>query len=190
MPNLIPWALCGRDWQPATAQSAGVEPVLSPPAVLGNIADELELASKSADLVYLNLHGYPGQPYYLGQDGDNKPTALSAELVASFDWSGVVVFAEVCWSAADGGSPIARAFLDRGARAFVGSTSEAYGRINRVGIFDGEADRLGHLFRLALGHNLDPQRALDLAKRWLRFLSYPLDELDRATLESFICLRK
>lgn len=184
------WAYCGRDWVEATRYSAGVEGseklVTCPPADVNSI--DLRRAAE-ADLVYLNLHGFLEQPYFYGQHNKRfGPTALSAEVVRRFDWSGVVVFAEVCFSAANGGSSIARAFLECGARAFVGSTSEAFGRVRPVTFFDGEADRLGHFFRFCLANGMDPESALKAAKRWLRLLSIPLDADDQATLDSFICL--
>jgi hypothetical protein len=180
------WSYCASDWRRATTAAGGVTPYLSPPE-----SDEtIDLAkATTAGMVYLNLHGYPDQPYYYGQrDGVTGPTALSAEHVAKHDWSNVVVFAEVCFSTANGGSEIAKAFLANGAKAFIGSTTEAYGRI-RPTLWDGEADRLAYLFRVVYGRKTDkPLYALTLAKRLLAAMSYPLDADDRATLESFICL--
>lgn len=180
------WALCGADWRRATAAAGGVQPTTSPPF---NAGDDLVKAA-AADLVYLNLHGFDGQPHYYGQQGGIVgPTAVTADMVARHDWSGVVVFAEVCFSAKDGGGPIARAFLDGGARAFIGSTTVAYGRINPV-IWDGEADRLVHIFRkyMQLRPNASPARLLLQAKNMLAKLSWPLDHDDHMTLNSFVCL--
>lgn len=186
MPGLAVWAYCGLDWQRATAYSAGIEPVTCPPVDQHSV--DLAKAA-AADLVYLNLHGFFGQPYFYGQGGRRfGPTALNPEQVRRMDWRGAVVFAEVCFSAANGGSAIAAAFLESGARAFVGSVTEAFGRVRPVRLLDGEADRLGHFFRLCLGKGLEPAQALKVAKRWLRVLSYPLDDDDRATLASFVCL--
>ena len=180
------WSYCAADWRRATKAAGGVTPLLSPPE-----SDETIDLTKAttADMVYLNLHGFPEQPYLYGQkDGVIGPTALSADHIAKHDWSNVVVFAEVCFSAADGGGEIAKAFLKRGAKAFVGSTTEAYGRM-RPTLWDGEADRLAYLFRMAYGNYPGQSlRALTIAKRVLAAMSFPLDADDRATLESFICL--
>lgn len=161
-------------------------PVTSPPVA----AKDLDLTKAAdADIVYLNLHGFEGQPHYYGQrDGTIGPTALTAEQALRHKWRGVTVFAEVCYSAANGGGPIARAFLSRGA-AFVGSTTEAYGRL-RMTWWDGEADRLMWLFRHAHDREPDPAKALTIAKRWLHITSWPLDDDDRATLRSFVCLTR
>lgn len=180
------WSYCGLDWVEASRQAGGVEPITCPPDMA--ITVDLKPATK-ADIVYLNLHGYAGQPYLYGQSGGKVgPTALTAAQIEAHRWDGIVVFAEVCWSAVDGGGDIARAFLDNGAKAFIGSTTEAYGRIRMTRWLDGEADRLMQLFRFVCSHQGDPAKALDIAKRWLRLLSWPLDKDDRATLESFICL--
>lgn len=179
------WSYCGRDWIRATRAAGAVEPLTSPPLDAETIGSKLAQATAAA-IVYLNLHGFKGQAHYYGQaNGFAGPTALTASLVAEHDWSDCVIFCEVCYSAADGGDPIARAFLANGARAVIGSTTEAYGRI-RPTLIDGEADRLMWLFRRA--YKGDPTRALEIAKRWLRFISWPLDSDDRKTLESFICL--
>lgn len=180
------WAYCAHDWRKATRQAGGVIPITSPPAEAG--AQNLTKAA-TADIVYLNLHGFAGQPYLYGQQaGAIGPTALTPEDVAAHKWHGVV-FAEVCYSAADGGGPIAQAFLESGARAFIGSTTEAYGRV-RMTWWDGEADRLMWLFRHAYTEERTPQQALSLAKRALRIMSWPLDEDDKQTLRSFVCLER
>jgi hypothetical protein len=191
------YTLSGYDWRRAAQAAGGVAPVTSPPAE----AETLDLAAATkANIFYLNLHGFIGQSFYYGQRyNEIGPTALTLELVSRYRWDGVVIFAEVCFSAAGGGGPIARRFLENGAKAFIGSVSEAYGRIRATGLreilrgqgLDGEADRLMALFRLAYGHSRcgDPGRALELAKRWLSFVSFPHSAADKATLESFICLR-
>lgn len=183
------WAYSAADWWRATRLAAGVNPVVSPPFHHENMADELAQAARS-DLVYLNLHGFAGQDNLFGQlDEMIGPTALTPQLVAEYDWHGAVIYAEVCFSAAGGGGVLARAFLQHGAAAFIGSTSEAYGRV-RPSLFDGEADRLGWFFRKAYGRIGDARRALIVAKRWLRAISWPLDAEDRATLKSFVLLEE
>lgn len=181
------WAYCAADWVQATQAAAGVKPLLCPSKEAEDLTPHLVKAS-TADIVYLNLHGLADQPHYYGQQGKKfGPTALTISAVSARDWSKTVVFAEVCFSATDGGGPIAQAFLANGARAFIGSTTEAYGRI-RPTLWDGEADRLFWLFRLFYGRMNDPVAALERARRWLELMSWPLDADDEATLLSFVCL--
>lgn len=181
------WAYCAADWVQATRAASGVKPLVCPSKEAEVLTPHLVQAAQ-ADIVYLNLHGFRGQPHYYGQrDKKAGPTALTADMVAARNWSGVVVFAEVCFSAVNGGGPIAQAFLDNGARAFIGSTTEAYGRI-RPTLWDGEADRLFWLFRHLYGRIGDPVQTLARAKDMLRLMSFPLDDDDKATLLSFVCL--
>lgn len=181
------WSYCAADWAQATQSAGGVKPLLCPSKETEVLTPHLVKAS-TADIVYLNLHGYPDQPHYYGQAGKKiGPTALTAEMVSARRWDGVVIFAEVCFSAANGGGPIAQAFLANGAKAFIGSTTEAYGRI-RATLLDGEADKLMRLFRRFYPRISDPAVALERAKQWLHLMSWPLDADDEATLESFVCL--
>ena len=184
------WSYCAADWWRTTRASSDVDPLVSPPYDHTNIEDELASASAAAELIVLNLHGFVGQPHLYGQlNSVIGPTALTAENVKRFDWSGKIVFMEVCFSAMDGGSTIARAFLDAGAAAVIASTTEAYGRVKPT-IFDGEADRLSYFFRKAYDKTRKPVRSLAIAKRWLRAISHPLDADDKATLTSFVVLTR
>lgn len=181
-------AYCGKDWVRATRAAAKVTPFTCPPTSTEDGIEAVLKAAATSDIFYLNLHGYPGQSNYFGQDGKNVgPTALTPELVSRYRWDDVVIFAEVCFSALDGGSAIAKAFLAHGAKAFIGSTTEAYGRTKPTA-WDGEADRLMFLFWRCYTIQKDPAKALDKAKGWLRVLSIPLDADDKATLASFVCL--
>lgn len=181
------WAYCAADWVQATTAAGGVTPLFCPSKAAEIMTEHLVKAT-TADIVYLNLHGYPNQPNYYGQAGKKVgPTALTPEMVSARNWDGVVVFAEVCFSAANGGGPIAQAFLANGAKAFIGSTTEAYGR-TRPTFWDGEADRLMWIFRRFYSRIPDPAVALARAKQWLEIMSWPLDTDDEATIESFVCL--
>lgn len=181
------WAYCAADWVQATRAAGGVKPLLCPSKEAEVLTPHLVKAAQ-ADIVYLNLHGLADQPHYYGQrDKKFGPTALTAEQVSARDWSGVVVFAEVCFSAANGGGPIAQAFLANGVRAFIGSTTEAYGRTSAT-LWDGEADKLMRFFRHFYAKDMGPAEALGRAKKLLRSTSIPLDEDDMATLLSFVCL--
>jgi hypothetical protein len=109
--------------------------------------------------------------------------------VSEHRWDGTVVFLEVCFSAAgsEANRAIPQAFYEQGAAIVVGSTTEAYGRTRAtlpLPGFDGEADRLLTFFLFWLKRR-GAGRALALAKRTLRLWSWPLDDYDRQTLNSF-----
>lgn len=190
-------ALCGADWAAAMRASTGVEPATSPPLETGSDALYAWLADAArADVLALNLHGYAGQSVYNGQARSyHGPTAIMTPDILAHNWAGVTVFLEVCFSALDKpeNREIPQAFYDRGARAVIGSTTEAYGRIKppRFGLGgDGEADRLLSLFLSRMRRGQPPDKALGRAKMWLRFWSWPLDDNDRATLESFTIIER
>ena len=171
--------------------STGVKPTTSPPleAHSPELYEWLKKAARG-DVLALNLHGYLGQQNYLGQwKRQVGPTALTPRDVSEHRWNGTVVFLEVCFSAAGGEAnrAIPQAFYERGAALVVGSTTEAYGRTRAtlpLPGFDGEADRLLTFFLFWLRRR-GAKRALALAKRTLRLWSWPLDEEDEKTLESF-----
>lgn len=190
-------ALCGADWVDAMRAATGVEPATSPPFETGSVflADWLAEAS-TADVLALNLHGYAGQPVYNGQAGNvHGPTVLMASDVLAHRWDGVTVFLEVCFSALDhpANRAIPAAFYQQGARAVVGSLTEAYGRVRpvrRLPGSDGEADRLLQLFAGRMRRGYGPKKALKRSKLSLKFWSFPLDQDDKATLNSFVIIER
>jgi len=191
---MIVWAYCGEAWRRATAGATGISPVASPPVT----AATLTWPEKRPDVAVFNLHGDQyGQSAWHGQAANGeRPTAVTVQQARAYDWQGCVVFSMVCWSAWGGGQEMARAFLDGGALAFIGSTTEAYGRMRPVRFWErwlGQSEKADGLLRLFLAayarHPGQPEKALTLAKRWFRRHSWPLDEADRMTLDSFVCLR-
>lgn len=190
-------ALCGADWSQAMQEATGIHPATSPP-LTGQTDDLFKFLSKASksDVFAVNLHGYYGQCNLYGQkDGQPGPMALTPRDVIMHDWSNVVVFMEVCYSAsaASGNRILVNAFLDSGALAVIGSKTEAYGRIKPtlpIPGSDGEADRLLQFFIHWTKRGSKPGKALQKAKRSLKVWSFPLDKEDRATLRSFVALSK
>ena len=194
-------AYCGQDWAKAMKASTSVAPATCPPLEAGSkpLYDFLKKAARTAGVLALNLHGYHDQANYYGQAGKLVgPTALTVDDIIPHDWSGVTVFLEVCYSAADtpANRVIPQMFLERGARAVIGSTTEAYGHIRGtipLPGFDGEADRLLNLFlyftKRGKGATLRaPAKTLVIAKQLFRLWSWPLDDDDRETLQSFVTI--
>lgn len=190
-------AYCGKDWARAMRASTGIRPATCPPLEAGS-KTLYEFLKKAAmgDVLALNLHGYAGQSNYYGQaSGQVSSTALTVDDVIPHDWRGVTVFLEVCFSAADepANQAIPQMFLERGARAVIGSRTEAYGRIRGtipLPGFDGEADRLLSFWLYFMRRLRSPILALTLARRCLRIWSWPLDDEDKETLQSFTIIRR
>lgn len=195
-------AYCGLDWARAMRASTGVRPVTCPPLEAGS-KPLYEFLKKAAtgDVLALNLHGYEGQINYYGQAGSRVgPTALTIDDVIPHDWSGVTVFLEVCFSAASGtaNQVIPQMFLERGARAVIGSRTSAHGRLRGtlpLPGFDGEADRLLNLFLYFAkwgkgARQRAPDKTLRIAKQLFGLWSWPLDEEDEETLRSFTTIRR
>lgn len=190
-------AYCGKDWAKAMRASTGIRPATCPPLEAGSkMLYEFLKKAATGDVLALNLHGYAGQTNYYGQVGGVvSSTALTVDDIIPHDWSGVAVFLEVCFSAASepANQDIPQMFLERGARAVIGSTTEAYGRIRGtlpLPGFDGEADRLLSFWLYFIRRLRNPRLALTLAKRCLRVWSWPLDNEDKETLKSFTMIRR
>jgi len=190
-------AYCGQDWAKAMRASTGVRPATCPPREAGSkVLYEFLKKAATGDVLALNLHGYQGQASYYGQaDGLVCLTALTVDDIIPHDWYRVTVFLEICFSAADdpANQVIPQMFLERGARAVIGSMTEAYGRVRGtlpLPGFDGEADRLLNFWLYFMRRSRNPRLALTLAKRCLRIWSWPLDEEDEKTLKSFTIIRR
>jgi hypothetical protein len=134
-----------------------VEPITCPPTT----AATLDLARiEEADFLYIDLHGEPGQRFWLGDDGE---LAMTAAQVETLDLSGTVVFAVSCYLA-DADSPMLDALLDAGARYVIGGEGLNWAAATRPT----GAAALGHRLRQLLAYGFDPLRALALAKRFLK----------------------
>lgn len=190
-------AYCGHDWRRAMLAATRPYTLLSsPPAESGSRMLHRWLINSLAecDVLALNLHGFDGVQVWRGQMGGSvEPVALGAQdVLATADaWRGKVIFCEVCFSA--GNEDIPWAMYACGARAVIGSTTEAYGRTRAtlpLPGFDGEADRLLSFFLTWYRRLRNPARALYAAKKTLKVWSWPLDREDRATLKSFIIIPK
>ena len=154
------FACCAASFAEATQKAAGVRPVTSPPLRAGMFdARWLE----GWDFLYFDLHGQPGQPFWMGDDGI---IALTAELVQEANLGGAVVFAASCYLG-DEDSPMLEALLEAGASYVVGGEGpNLAGQRSVMG-----ASLLGLWFRRWLAIGLGPVTALQLAKarvQWRR----------------------
>jgi hypothetical protein len=184
---------------------------ISPPMQVGTNGDQnhsgngknKEIRLPAAHLGYFNLHGLPDAAEWYGQrdptepgDEPDFPMALRPEDIGSSNGHPScvpeVVFSEACYGANIPSAPANQAiplkFLSSGSRAFIGSTTIAYGSITTPLI---AADLLGRAFWILLGEGHPAGEALrrakiSLAREMNRRQGY-LDGEDQKTLISFIC---
>jgi hypothetical protein len=119
-------------------------PLTCPPVTM----ETLDTGKLVAPLLYIRLHGLPGQSYLYGDDWIN---ALSAEQVRSIKLPGSLVFLEGCY-----GLEFAGAFLEAGARAVAGSDEPTYGRR----FFLGPSSLIGRRWLEAVQHGAEIGAAL------------------------------
>jgi len=110
--------LCAKSWSVSCWRTTGIKPLTSPP--LFNDSTPLAKMAKRP-IAYFRLHGLEGQPYLYSDPGWS--TAVSANNVRVYDWSKTTVFLEGCH-----GAMIAKAFLESGAKAVIGSTKSTWGK--------------------------------------------------------------
>ena len=152
------FAYCCASFKDITRKAAGVSPVTSPPSTVYNF--DLALL-EDRDLLYFDLHGLPGEAYWLG---DDRTLALTATALRKADLRGAVVFALNCYLA-DEDSPMLDALLDAGARYVVGGDGRNWAGGKRA-IMD--AGLLGLWFRRLLSWKVPPLQALAWAKMRVR----------------------
>jgi len=139
-----------------------VTPVTSPP-LTSTTFDATRL--EGHDLLYIDLHGWPGAPVWLGQSAldtivERRNVALTVEQIGNISLLGTVVFAATCYLA-DDESPMLDALLDAGARYVIGGEGINWnGMHNPIG-----AGLLGQWLRGGMQLGIEPLRALALAKQ-------------------------
>lgn len=149
-------AITDKRYLPATLEVVGGEAdVLVSPPIRASDVDPAWL--RGYDLLYLDLHGKPGNPRLWSGEDEMTP-ALDVRTVQRADLAGTVVFATSCYLPA---TPFVKAFLKAGARAVVAGRGANYGGRTRVT----GAQVLGRLFVRSLAKGRKPERALAAAKR-------------------------
>jgi hypothetical protein len=153
--HLNTFAYCLASQCQAVARASGATPLTSPPMVASAFPRRL---LEGRDLLYLALHGMPGQPYFYG---DTFETALSVTAIEGLDLSATVVFCTSCHFTE---SPWLPAFLACNPRMLIGGDGPNYARnVTPVG-----AHLLGHHLRRALAAGLKPEWAFAYAQHRLR----------------------
>lgn len=143
-------ALAARQWYVSTWIASGVRPLSAPPVRLATF-DPAVLSG--AGLLYVCLHGLPGQPFWYGSTWE---TAVSADQIDRADLRGAVVYLAGCY----GQGPMTDALLAAGAAAVVGDSD-----LTHAGYFlPTGSNGLGRLFVRALRAGLSAADALGAAR--------------------------
>lgn len=139
----------------------------------------------------INCHGALQRSEFFGQDGQSFPVAISSSDAEKAVNPGTVAAAECCYGAAlydrhlaDGNLPIANAYLSRGAAAFLGSTTIAFGPSRTTDW----ADLMCQFWLNAVLAGASVGRALLDARQAYVERQGPLDPNDLKTLAQFLIL--
>jgi len=144
-------ALCSVEYRKWVKRAAGVEPLLSPPLTLENIAPS---TFEGYDLLYFKLFGRPNDPHWYNVQGE---AVVSAELLRASDLGGATVFVANCYLP---DSPMLEALQDAGAGAIIGGAGYNYFRKSKL---DG-VDLLGLYVRVLMQYGASAQGALKFAR--------------------------
>lgn len=143
-------SLAARRWYVSTWIASGARPIAAPPLAMSTFAPAL---ISGAALLYVCLHGLPGQPFWYGSDWG---TVASAEQVRAARLDGAVVYLAGCY----GQGPMTEALLAAGAAAVVGDADSTWaGYVLPTG-----SNALGRRFVRALRGGLPAGAALDRAR--------------------------
>lgn len=139
----------------------------------------------------INCHGAPSSADFYGQHGTSYPIAISSSDLTTTVTAGTVAAAECCFGAAlfdpsvaGGNLPIPNEYLVRGAAAFLGSTTIAYGPPTTNGF----ADLLCQFWLKSVLSGASVGRALLDARQLYVGMPGPRDPTDLKTLAQFLIL--
>lgn len=166
-------ALCCASFERSVKRAANVDPLLSPPVTVETFNPAV---LQGYDLLYVKLHGLPGQPYWYG---DEWITATSAEQVCKTDLHGATVYAPTCFLPQ---SPMLAALFEAGAEYVIGGEDENYERT---------VDRFGRIIRLLMQTGLSVETSFRLAKLRLRITPQTLavrDTLNFRLYKDGVCI--
>ncbi|MBN1150114.1 hypothetical protein JXA84_02710 [candidate division WOR-3 bacterium] len=181
-----------KEWEKASLEvyktvDSGNPLVLSPPVERGDL--EREIVSSSEALLYFNVHGDKKTNLWYGQEASYYPVLMSSSDITGAENS--VVATEACYGALTDKrghkDSMPMAFLKKGARAYVGSTTISYGPKQPP---NQEADLIVKYFlqyfmkEIPLAQSLKNAKT-DFSRKMIRTQGY-LDEDDKKTLLQFV----
>lgn len=147
-------AICAREFRESVKRAAGVMPAVSPPLTIETFRPDM---ISPCNLLYIKLHGLPGQKFLYGT---NLITAVSAEQIRQCNLKETIVFAATCFFPESGLMP---AFFDAGVTAIIAGRGENYADRTVVA----GADLLGIYVRKLTRIRATPETALKIAIRVL-----------------------
>jgi hypothetical protein len=139
---------------------------------------------------FVNCHGAPLTPFYIGEGPGGTPVAHDAGYVDGALAAGTVLSAECCYGAElypeqDGRLGMAYAYLRSGGYGVFGSTNIAYG----PAVGNAAADVICREFlRAVLAGASVGRAALEARQAYIASLTGPLDPIDLKTLGQFVAL--
>jgi len=144
-----------------------------------------------ARMHFINCHGGPASPEFLGQKGKSYPTALTTQATTGQIVEGTVAAVECCYGAELYDAitlaidpPICQSYLRQGAYGYLGSTTIAYGPADD----NGAADLICQHFLLNLLEGASIGRAALMARQQFVADTGQMDPFDLKTLAQFCLL--
>ena len=145
----------------------------------------------NARMHFINCHGGPASPEFLGQKGKSYPTALTTQATTGQIVEGTVAAVECCYGAELYDSvtlaidlPICQSYLRQGAYGYLGSTTIAYGPADD----NGAADLICQHFLLNIFEGASIGRAALMARQQFVADTGQMDPFDLKTLAQFCLL--
>jgi hypothetical protein len=137
---------------------------------------------------FINCHGGPASPEFLGQQGNSYPTSLTTQATVGEIVDGAVTAVECCYGGELYDSitlgidlPICQSYLRQGAYGYLGSTTIAYGPADD----NGAADLICQYFLLNVLDGASIGRAALLARQQFVQKTAQMDPMDLKTIAQF-----
>lgn len=186
------FGLSAAEWRGSTRLSLtnifgqATDLLLAPPAGPDDLHGRLENRAH-----FINCHGGPASPEFLGQRGKSYPTALTTKATEGKIVDGTVAAVECCYGAElyDATTlgidlPICQSYLRQGAYGYLGSTTIAYGPADS----NGAADLICQYFLLNVLEGASLGRAALAARQQFVQGTAQMDPVDLKTLAQFCLL--
>lgn len=176
------FAYCAKQFERSAQKASGVKPLTCPP-VDSTYLEAFPHYLEGNDFIYFDLHGRPGAPYWLGDDGH---FALNARQLGKIDLSGAVVFATNCYLGNDD-SPMLDALLAAGAKYVIAGSGPNFAPARSLAF---GAGLLGLWVRRFLTLGMGVSTALSLAKKRVGLTGIVNKQVARDTVDFHLFTRR